>query len=149
MHSRRAESCKKRSDTVCIIGLFYWDTSNCNIASLQRFQSRNTLFVTVPPRNLNSQMEALCECRNKWIRENNKIYLPLAEMVGSNSFPFHRTFQDQMHFQCAFHGLFQDGNFRYTPLNELDVKAPANKDCRDLLNLNLAMIIAHYWEHRL
>ena len=143
------ETCNKGQDVICIVGLFYWELDDCGLERLQKFHSNSTLFVTVPPRRINPRMLSICDCRNTWIRANNALYLPLAEMASEEV--FQRTVEDQMHFQCAFHGLLQDGDFKYTSpqKTELYVKSPANKDCRDILNLNLAMIIAHFWEHRL
>lgn len=146
---------KKRSTvTVCIVGLFYWELDECGWEKLKPFQSNRTLFVTVPPKKIKPNMSEHCECRNTWIRDHSNngggLYLPLAEMARTET--FQRTVQDNgLHFQCSFQGLLQDGSFYYSSgtNKQLQVKAPANKDCRDMVNLNLAMLIAHFWEqHR-
>jgi hypothetical protein len=71
-------------------------------------------------------------------------------MARTDIYP--RTVEDNgLHFQCSFQGLLQDSSFYYSSgtNKQLQVKAPSNKDCRDMVNLNLAMLIAHFLElHR-
>jgi hypothetical protein len=72
---------------------------------------------------------------NKWIEQNNRYHLPLNEMAETKVFG--KNPADNVHFQCGFLINFGD------PVTD-KVKMPANGDCSDKINLNLAFLITRH-----
>ena len=72
---------------------------------------------------------------NKWIEQNSKYHLPLNEMAETKVFG--KNPADNVHFQCGFLIQFKD------PVTA-KVKMPANGDCSDRVNLNLAFLMARH-----
>lgn len=72
---------------------------------------------------------------NKWIETNNKFHLPLNEMAETNVFG--KNPADNVHFQCGFLMNFEE------PVAS-KVKMPANGDCSDKINLNMAFLMTRY-----
>lgn len=137
-NTSRFKEFQNRTNVVYIAGLFYWELkANC-IERLEQFCSPFTLFMSIPAHEFGHSKgaAAVFHQRNDWIRKNG-LYLPLAEMAAAGV--FQRDAEDDMHFQCS------------APAGPLDVKrgglvfkAPRNKDCRDMVNLNLVMLLTHF-----
>jgi hypothetical protein len=84
--------------------------------------------------------------RNAWIYKNSNLFIPLNEMTAANA--FQTNDQDPYHFQCAY--LSERVNWAgwMAPVavnaNEAKFKSPQSGDCRDMINLNIAMLIAYH-----
>ena len=96
----------------------------------------NALYGTVPQRVAPAPeaYSAAVAAANAWIKRK-RYYLPLEEMSRKNVFL--RNEEDGTHFQCGMihhWGEQASGEF----------KSPVTKDCRDMVNLNLVMLIVHY-----
>ena len=72
---------------------------------------------------------------NKWIEKNNRYHLPMNEMAETKVFG--KNPADNVHFQCGFLNHFEE------PVTD-KVKMPANGDCSDKMNLNLALLMARH-----
>jgi hypothetical protein len=85
--------------------------------------------------------------RNEWIRVNGSgDYIPLVAMAANGDFQMNR--EDSMHFQCSYLSR-QDGWNGWMERvavvnNEIQFKAPASGDCRDMVNLNVIMLLVNY-----
>ena len=97
----------------------------------------NTLYMTVPqrvppaPENFSSVIHA----SNLWIKKTRHYYLPLEEMSNKNV--FFRNDMDGTHFQCGFiHHWGEQSTGEY--------KTPISLDCRDMMNLNIVMMLVHH-----
>ena len=121
----------------------YWNVSvvdakdSVKLLQVVNTPSFNTLYGTVPhrvppaPENFSFAVEAA----NLWIKSQHKYYLPLEEM--SLKKVFFRNEEDGTHFQCGMIHMWGEqasGEF----------KSPTSKDCRDMMNLNLVMMLVHY-----
>lgn len=131
-----------RTDVVYIVGLLYWETRHSRTEVLEYFLSPSTLFVSVPTYDADKNgANMVINTRNKWISKHS-LYLPLAEMAATKVYL--RNAEDNMHFQCSL----TDGPLVLNEdLSDLLFRAPRNKDCRDMVNLNLVMILVHFREH--
>jgi len=72
--------------------------------------------------------------KNAWVKSYTN-YLPLEEM--SDTKVYLRNTEDESHFQCGFQTYLGEAD------GILEYKTPANKDCRDLMNLNLVLMLVH------
>lgn len=121
-----------------------------------------TMFMTTPARqrddsegfkNNNKYPEEgvdVFNMRNDWIRSSGLPFLPLAEMA--NQYVFFRnngnskdvkSFKPDHHFQCMFVDAFEDG-IEVESDGLVDIKMPPSGDCRDIINLNLVMIVLNH-----
>jgi len=136
-----------QSNTLFIVGLHHWLRAEPAVQRLEKFKSNHTLFVTVPTLNTPDQpsLQVLMS-RNAWIYKNSNLFIPLNEMTAANA--FQTNDQDPYHFQCAY--LSERVNWAgwMAPVavnaNEAKFKSPQSGDCRDMINLNIAMLIAYH-----
>ena len=124
------------TNVVYVVSLLYWELRYYRGEILEKFRSPHTLFVSIPSYGNHKIATMVINYRNGWFR-NQGLYLPLAEMAETQVFL--RNKEDGMHFQCSS----PDGPVKVVK-DEPTFKAPSNKDCRDMINLNLVMILAHY-----
>lgn len=130
------KSYENRTNVVYVVGLFYWELRYYCIERIELFRSPFTIFVSIPAYGYHKVATMVFNYRNDWYRKNG-IYLPLAEMAATEV--FQRNAEDNMHFQCSVvEGPAKVSN------GELIFKAPPDKDCRDRVNLNLVMLLAHF-----
>ena len=133
------------NNVVYVVGLLYGELRYHRSEILEKFRSPHTLFVSIPSYNdhnattttTTTTTTTVINNRNDWIRSHG-LYLPLAEMADTQVFLRNQEDNDML-FQCSA----RDGPVQIID-GEPDFKAPANKDCRDMTNLNLVMILAHF-----
>jgi hypothetical protein len=134
---------KNSTNVVYIVGLLYWELRYYRTELLEKFISPFTLFVSIPSYGNHKVATMVINLRNKWFGEHS-LYLPLAEMAATEVYL--RNAEDGMHFQCS---ISNGGPVEVNKnMSEVVFRAPPNKDCRDMVNLNLVMILVHFWEHR-
>eukprot|EP01036_Dinobryon_divergens_P027630 gene27630-36436_t len=124
------------SNVVYVVSLLYWELRYYRSEILEKFRSPHTLFMSIPSYGYHKIATMVINYRNEWFRSHG-LYLPLAEMADTQVFL--RNQEDNMHFQCSA----RDGPVQIVD-GEPEFKAPANKDCRDMANLNMVMILAHF-----
>ena len=113
--------------SVRVLGFHYWINDQTFLQRINGFgNDRRNIHVSTPP------TDQSYELKNRWI--NQTAHLPLKEMHDANV--FERNEEDHMHFQCSFYLQVEAGK----------VKMPRTGDCRDMINLNLLMIIVNYSE---
>eukprot|EP01036_Dinobryon_divergens_P029351 gene29351-38430_t len=137
------------ANALLVVGLHYWFPFPAGEKRLLRFNSSQTIFVTTP--NLFSDTQIInkkaVDDRNEWIRINGSgNYIPLDAMAANGA--FHMNREDSMHFQCSYLSR-QDGWNGWMERvavvnNEIQFKAPASGDCRDMVNLNVVMLLVNY-----
>eukprot|EP01036_Dinobryon_divergens_P031775 gene31775-41240_t len=131
------------------LGLHYWFPFPAGEKRLPRFNSSQTIFVTTPNLFGDEQIinKKAIHDRNEWIRINGSgNYIPLDAMTADGAFQMNR--EDSMHFQCSYLSR-QDGWNGWMERvavvnNEIQFKAPASGDCRDMVNLNGIMLLVNY-----
>eukprot|EP01035_Chromulina_nebulosa_P024461 gene24461-31852_t len=138
-----------RSSYQRTLGLHYWFPFPAGEKRLPRFNSSQTIFVTTPNLFGDEQIinKKAIHDRNEWIRINGSgNYIPLDAMTADGAFQMNR--EDSMHFQCSYLSR-QDGWNGWMERvavvnNEIQFKAPASGDCRDMVNLNGIMLLVNY-----
>ena len=137
------------ANALLVVGLHYWYPFAAEEKRLLRFNSSQTIFVTTP--NLFGDEDFIYKKavndRNEWIRRNGSgNYIPLDAMARDGA--FHMNREDSMHFQCSYLSRRDGWNGwmeRVAVLNnEIQFKAPASGDCRDMVNLNVLMLLVNY-----
>lgn len=137
------------ANTLLVVGLHYWFPFPAGEKRLLRFNSSQTIFVTTPNLFGDEQIihKKAVRDRNEWIRINGSgNYIPLDAMTANGAFQMNR--EDSMHFQCSYLSR-QDGWKGWMERvavvnNEIQFKAPASGDCRDMVNLNVVMLLVNY-----
>lgn len=102
-----------------------------------------TLFMTTPNNDNVRSNDSRFDQRNAWIRQ--QPHLPLAAMALTRVFG--RNAEDNMHFQCAFDcPALRENAYDVDPLPLLRnrLRMPFSGDCRDMVNLNMVMMIARF-----
>lgn len=123
-----------------VIGTTYFNFVAAKVIDqMKNISNSSTLFLTMPivewkPRRKNVVHGNLSEI-NSWIESENIYYLPLSEMA--NTLVFRKNVLDDLHFQCSFMTL----SHKQVDYN---IKMPANGDCRDIINLNIVMMLAYH-----
>ena len=138
------------ANVLLVVGLHYWHPFDVAEKKLLRFNSSQTIFVTTPNKYSDQEIvhKKAIEGRNEWIRQNSRMgkYIPLDEMARSGA--FHKNREDGMHFQCSYLSIKDGWKGWIDPVavlrNEIQFKAPASGDCRDMVNLNAVMLLAHF-----
>lgn len=145
------QSTLQARNTLFVVGLLHWLRSQPAIDKLQKYVSPHTIFVTVPTLNTPDEGSLkILRARNDWIRLHSTRYIPLNEMTEDGK-SFQTNENDPYHFQCAYLGASNRWIGWLEPVaildNQAHYKSPRTGDCRDLVNLNIAMIIAYHYHH--
>lgn len=119
-----------------------------HIASEEGFMGRvprdyggdnRTLFMNTPTSGRVRQNDSRFDVRNAWIRQ--QPHLPLEAM--SHTQVFGRS-EDNIHFACSFDcPALLEQVYDTDPL-ALQIRMPFSGDCRDMINLNMIMMITHF-----
>ena len=123
-----------------VIGSTYFNfVAQKVINQMRNISNESTLFMTMPivnwkPRRKNVIRGNLSQI-NTWIESENIYHLPLSEMADTHVFG--KNVLDDLHFQCSFMSL-SDKQVDY------NIKMPASGDCRDIMNLNVVMMLTYY-----
>ena len=116
-----------------VVGYSYYDSNSTDtIARMSTSNKTKTMLITMPKTHYNP--EELKKV-NDWIELNYAYHLPMSQLFMTHAFGRNR--RDSLHFQCGFLAHI-DENVTYA------YKAPANGDCRDLMNLNMVFLVGKY-----
>ena len=135
------------SNVLLVVGLHYWVPHDTAEHKLKKFNSSQTIFVNTPTIfTYDDNHWYHVRRRNEWIRNNSLVYIPLEEMARTGA--FQSNYRDPFHYQCGYLTGSESwaGQMERVLVvdNEVQYKSPASGDCRDMINLNIVMLLVRY-----